>query len=313
MGGPAALVRWLGILQLASRPVIHRACLGQLPETRLPTAPRVRGEFVDVGDARLYYYASGTRGVGEPVVFLHGFPTSSHLWNAVAPLVPKGHRVVVLDLLGFGRSDPPAGADLSLRGHADRVVALLDSLGINYATIVGHDMGGGVAQSLAIRHPTRVSRLCLINSVAFDSWPGREVKLVRATLPLTRHLPATWILSVLRADLLRGYVVSERGSHSIDQFVSPFLTDAGRDVLVTHLAALDPSETKSLETRLKDVVAPTAIVWGAEDPFLPREIGARLAAAIPGATLEVVPDVRHFTPEEAPERVAEALSTLLSR
>jgi pimeloyl-ACP methyl ester carboxylesterase len=273
----------------------------------------VRGEFVDVGGARLYYYAAGTRGQGEPIVFIHGFPTSSHLWSDVVSLVPKGHRVVVLDLLGFGRSDPPGGADLSLRAHADRVVALLDALGINYATIVGHDIGGGIAQSLAIRHPTRVARLLLINSVAFDAWPGREVKLVRATMPLTRHLPATWILSVLRADLLRGYVVSERGSHSIEQYVRPFSSEAGRDMLVSHLAALDPAETKALEPRLKDIVAPTAIVWGAEDPFLPREIGKRLADAIPGATLDVVPDIRHFTPEEAPERVAQALTTLLSR
>jgi pimeloyl-ACP methyl ester carboxylesterase len=49
----------------------------------------MRGEFIDVNGARLYYYAAGSRGVGEPVVFLHGFPTSSHLWTEVVPLVPK--------------------------------------------------------------------------------------------------------------------------------------------------------------------------------------------------------------------------------
>ncbi|MEO6445507.1 MAG: alpha/beta hydrolase [Gemmatimonadaceae bacterium] len=274
----------------------------------------MRGEFVDVGGARLYYYAAGTRGVGEPIVFLHGFPTSSHLWSEVVPLVPRGHRVVVIDLLGYGRSDPPGpDADLSVRAHGDRVIRLLDALGINFATVVGHDLGGGIAQSLAVRYPARVSRLCLINSVAFDAWPGREVKLVRATMPLTRHLPATWMLSVLRADLLRGYLMSERGSHSIDQYVRPFAGDAGRDALVSHLAALDSADTQLLEPRLKDIVSPTAIVWGTEDPFLPVGIGRQLAEAIPGATLDVIPDVRHFAPEEAPERVAAALTALLER
>lgn len=274
----------------------------------------MRGEFVDIGGSRLYYYAAGTRGVGEPIVFLHGFPTSSHLWSEVVPLVPKGHRVVVVDLLGYGRSDPPAAnADLSVRAHADRVILLLDMLGINYAVIVGHDLGGGIAQSLAVRYPARVSRLCLINSVAFDSWPGREVKLVRATMPLTRYLPATWMLSVLRADLLRGYVASERGAHSVDQYVRPFSSDAGRDALVAHLSALDSTDTRLLAPRLKDIVSPTSIVWGAEDPFLPLELGTRLAKAIPESTLDVVADVRHFTPEEAPERVAAALNTLLAR
>ena len=77
--------------------------------------------------------------------------------------------------------------------------------------------------------------------------------------------------------------------------------------------ALDAAETETLAPRLKDVVVPTSIVWGAEDPFLPASLGARLREAIPGATLDVVPDVRHFTPEEAPQRVAEALEKLLVR
>lgn len=273
----------------------------------------MRGEFVDVGGVRLYYFAAGTRGDGEPIVFLHGFPTSSHLWNGVVPLVPKGHRVVVVDLLGYGRSDPPNAHGLSIRAHGERVLALLDALRINYACVVGHDLGGGIAQWLAVRYPARVSRLALIDSVAFDAWPGREVKVARATMPLTRFLPATWLLSVLRADLLRGFVASERGTHSIDQYVRPFLSEHGRDVLVAHLAALDSEETHALAARLKDIVCPTSIIWGAEDPFLPRTIASQLADAIPGATLDVIPEVRHFTPEEAPERVAAAVASLLLR
>src|SRR4026209_1192362 len=129
----------------------------------------MRGEFIDVNGARLYYYAAGSRGAGEPVVFLHGFPTSSHLWTDVVPLVPKGHRVVVVDLLGYGRSDRPAGRGVSRPGPGDRrrgarVVGLLDELAINYACIVGHDVGGGIAQTMAVRWPTRVSRLMLVNS-----------------------------------------------------------------------------------------------------------------------------------------------------
>lgn len=273
----------------------------------------MRGEFIDLGGARLYYYAAGTRGAGEPVIFLHGFPTSSHLWADVVPLVPRGHRQVVLDLLGYGRSDRPNGRPVGLRGHAERVIALLDALNINYACVVGHDLGGGIAQMLAVRWPTRVSRLLLVNSVAFDEWPGREVRIARAMLPLTRHLPATWLLSILRTDLMRGYVASDRGAHSIDMYVRQFASPEGRDSLVEHVFSLDSSETRALEPRLKDIVAPTAILWGAEDPFLPVSIGRRLQSMIPGATLDVVPDMRHFTPEEAPEKVADVLANLLAR
>jgi pimeloyl-ACP methyl ester carboxylesterase len=60
----------------------------------------MRGEFVDVGGARMYYYAAGTRGSGEPVLFIHVFPSSGHLWNYVVPLLPSGHGALVLDLIG---------------------------------------------------------------------------------------------------------------------------------------------------------------------------------------------------------------------
>jgi len=79
------------------------------------------------------------------------------------------------------------------------------------------------------------------------------------------------------------------------------------------MLSLDSSETKAIEGRLKDIVAPTAIMWGAEDPFLPVAIGRRLNSEIRGSTLTVVPDVRHFVPEEAPEKVADVLTELLAR
>jgi pimeloyl-ACP methyl ester carboxylesterase len=273
----------------------------------------LRGEFLDLDGARLYYYAAGTRGEGEPIVFVHGFPTSSHLWRDVVPLVPAGHRVVVLDLLGFGRSDPPNGRDVSLAGHAQRVLQMLDQLRIQRATIVGHDIGGGIAQWLAVRHPARVARLCLVNSVGLDAWPTRDVRVAKASLPLTRHLPATWILGVVKTDLQRGYAEGERGQHSIEQYLKPFVSPEGRDVLVEHLLALDSAETMALAPRLGNVVAPTALVWGAHDPFLTLDLARRLQAAIPGATLETITDVRHFVPEEAPETVAGVLVDLLGR
>jgi pimeloyl-ACP methyl ester carboxylesterase len=219
----------------------------------------------------------------------------------------------VPDLLGYGRSDRPDDHDVSIPGHAERIIALLDTLRIEYASIVGHDVGGGIAQYLAVKHPTRVARLALIDSVAFDDWPTRNVKLAKASLPLTRHLPATWIFSILRGDLQRGYTEQERGMHSVDIYVRPFAGPQGRDVLVEHLLALDPADTQALAPRLKDIVAPTSIIWGAHDPFLPTPIARQLHEAIPASTLDIVPDVRHFTPEEAPETISDILTRWLAR
>lgn len=272
----------------------------------------MRGEFIDVRGARLYYYAAGTRGAGEPVLFLHGFPTSGHLWSDVVAQMPAGHRLVVVDLLGYGRSDPPSGRSLTLYAHAERVVGLLDALGIASACVVGHDLGGGVAQSLAVHWPARVSRLALIDSVAFDGWPTRDVRLARFFLPLVRHLPTNWLLPIVRANLERGYYDATHATHSIDKYQRPFNSDEGRRVFLAHLAALDARETDALGARLGAIAVPTAVIWGSHDPFLSMSLGRRLARAIPNATIDVLSGARHFTPEEEPREVADILGRLLA-
>lgn len=271
----------------------------------------MRGEFIDLDGARLYYYAAGSRGAGEPVVFVHGFATSGHLWRDVVSLMPAGRRLVVFDLLGHGRSDPPGRRPLGLGAHAERLVALLDALGITSACIVGHGVGGGVAQALALRQPARVSRLALVASVAFDRWTSRDVRIARATLPIMRHLPPAWLLSMVRAELERGYADPVRATHAIDRYARPFATEPGRDALVRHIAALDTRESSALGTRLGELAIPVRVIWGAQDPFLPLPLGQRLADAIPGATLDVIPDARHFLPEDAPRQVADSLTALL--
>ena len=273
----------------------------------------MRGEFIDLNGARLYYYAAGTRGAGEPVVLIHGFPTSGHLWTEVVPHVPPGHRVVVIDLLGYGRSDRPRARPVTITAHADRAIELFDALGIRNACVVGHDAGGGIAQSMAVRYPDRVSRICLVDSVAFDRWPRREIKLARALMPLARHLPPSFFLPLVRRGLLRGYADRARGAHSAAHYVRAFESAEGRDALVRHLLELDSADTAPLALRLKDVDRPTAIVWGGDDPFLPAAIARELHDEIPGSTLDIIPGARHFTPEEAPQRIGDALDALLRR
>jgi pimeloyl-ACP methyl ester carboxylesterase len=273
----------------------------------------VRGEFLDLGGARLYYYAAGTRGTGNPVVFVHGFPTSGHLWNDVVSLMPNGNRIVVLDLLGYGRSDRPLGHRVDVLSHAARVVALLDELRIERACIVGHGIGGGIAQSVAVRHAKRISHLGLIDSVAFDHWPTTEGRIARATLPMLRFLPPRAITAVLRRNLLRGYADSTRAAHSLDLFLRPFENADGRDALLAHIRALTSEETADVGSQLAHVTVPTAIVCGEHDRIMPVDTARRLQAAIQGATLDVIPGVRHFTPEEAPRQVADAITALLAR
>lgn len=274
---------------------------------------------MDVAGSRLYYYAAGTRGAGEPVVFLHGFPASSHLWHGVVrelAVSAPGHRLVVVDMLGFGRSDRPLDAALTAMAHAGRVRALMDDLKIDAACLVGHGMGGGVAQVVACAWPERVTRLCLVDSVAFDAWPRRAARLARwlsSIAPLGRALGAPLLASLAHGSLLAGYASAETGRHSLDHYLHAFTNHLGVDALVTQLRAMRDPSVPALGSQLGGVRQPTAIVWGRLDPFLAVSVGERLRDAIPGATLEIIPDARHYTPEDSPERVARAIGELLSR
>jgi pimeloyl-ACP methyl ester carboxylesterase len=277
----------------------------------------MRGEFVDVAGSRLYYYAAGTRGAGEPVIFIHGFPASSHLWRDVVRQMPTGHRLVVLDLLGFGRSDRPDGAAaLTAAAHAHRVHALMDELGIERTCLVGHAMGGAVAQALTLQWPERVSRLCLVNSVAFDAWPRRAARLARALCAapgVGRAMGAPLLAGLVHGSLLAGFAEKERARHSLDHYLHAFTGRLGVDVLAAQLRAMRDETVVSLGTRLGAIRHPTSVVCGAADPFLSSVVGERLRDAIPDATLELVPDARHFLPEDAPDRVAAAIGLLLRR
>jgi pimeloyl-ACP methyl ester carboxylesterase len=273
----------------------------------------MRGEFLDLSGARLYYYAAGTRGAGVPVVFIHGFPTSGHLWSDVVSLMPSGHRIVVVDLLGYGRSDRPAKRAVDVRAHAMRMLELLDELQITRACIVGHGIGGGIAQSLAVRSPDRVSHLCMLDTVAFDGWPSLRTRATRWSLGVTHALPPELFTGVARRVLERGYAESSRAAHSIELYLRAFANPEGRDALIAHIRGLTNTETSELSARLGEITAPTSIVWGKADRVVSVDVGRRLAAAIPNATLDVIPDAGHFTPEEAPRAVGDAIGRLLTR
>jgi len=257
----------------------------------------MRGEFVDVAGARLYYYAAGTRGAGEPIVLIHGCLTSSHLWSCVVPCLPDGHRTVVVDLLGHGRSDPPSGQPLTAHAHAKRLVRLLDALGIERACLVGHGFGATIAR---MAPQDRVSHLALLNAVPQDR--GLPVPLRGA-----RYLPGALLMHLVRARIASGYVDAGRAYRSLDHYMRPFMAPGGHAVIAAQLAAV-ASDSHVVD----NPVAPTAIIAGESDPFVAVHDAETLQASIPGATLDVLSDA-HYAPEESPERVARVITDLLAR
>lgn len=284
----------------------------------------MRGEFIDLDGVRLYCYAFGQRGAGHPIVLVHGSFTSSHLWQDVLPRLPKGHRVLVLDLLGHGRSDPPGAAAMTVAAHAARLGQLLDVLGVHEAMLVGHGMGAAIAARVAHEQPSRVAHLMLVNPTLLTANPGdafisRRLNRVATLVPLWRHLGPGWLASALHGALLPCFAHRDTGARSLDVYLKPFRRREGRDTACAQLVALRASRTDSIETLARGAIqCETALVLGVADPFLPDRRATRLHTALDTATrhtltVHTLPGVAHIAPEEAPDRLGTLVAELITR
>jgi len=284
----------------------------------------MRGEFVDIGGVRVYCYAFGSRGVGEPIVLIHGCFLSSHLWQDVLPRLPKGHRVLVLDLLGHGRSDPPGRASMTVAAHAARLAQLLDVMGVPSASLVGHGAGAAVAARVAQQFPARVAHLALVNpsllgATPQDSVVSARIDRVAALVPLWRRLSAGWVSSALHSALLPSYAHRDNGARSLDLYLRTFRTREGRDAACAQLQALRASRSDSAAALSPGAIAcPVTLAIGSLDRWLTNARIERLVTALNAATsdhltVERMSGVAHVAPEEAPDRLGTLVAELLAR
>jgi pimeloyl-ACP methyl ester carboxylesterase len=268
----------------------------------------VQSRFVEVGRTRLHYLEQGS---GDPILLLHGWPTSSFLWRRMLGPLAQHHRVIALDLPGYGRSDRPRDVSYGLPFHAEVLTGLLDALALPSIGLVVHDLGGPVGLYWCARNPGRLRKLALLNTLVYArlSWAARAF-LAAARLPGIRScmvspkgLAATMRMGV--ADPSRLTAEAVRGVQE------PFADPAARAVLLEAGALLHPDELREIEHWLRRIDVPVRIVYGERDWLLPdvARTMRRVAQDVPGGVeVTALPDCGHFLQEEQPLEVAELLS-----
>jgi haloalkane dehalogenase len=286
-----------------------------------PFLPR----WFDLRDGRMHYIDEGPRN-GRPVVLVHGNPTWGFVYrHFVGPLTAAGHRVIVPDHLGFGRSDKPRGAHLyQIPQHIGRFDALLESLDLSGVTVVPQDWGGMIGLSWAVAHPERVERLFILNTFAHrPPWKvpiPLPLRLFRA--PGTGEVMVKGLNMFVRGFLFRAgvthperltaqvrsaYLAPHPGWESRTAMLEfPRAIPTGPDGPVSELAA-------NIEEGLKHHFAdrPVAIAWGMKDPaFTPRWLDLWIKT-FPHADVLRLPDAGHYLQEDAHERIIPALLRFL--
>jgi pimeloyl-ACP methyl ester carboxylesterase len=230
------------------------------------------------------------------------------------PPLAEHHRVLAPDLLGHGASGR-AATDYSLGAHASMLRDLIDRLGIDRATVVGHSLGGGVAMQFAYQYPDRCERVVLVSSGGLGrevsiilralSLPGAELVLPIVTPPFVRR----WG-DALSAWLWDRGIRSGRLAEMWRAYASLGDAETRRAFFRTLRSVVDPrGQAVSATDRLYLTEAmPTLILWGDADPIIPVDHARAAHAAMPGSRLEIFEGVGHFPQSEAPERFAEVLS-----
>jgi len=250
------------------------------------------------------------RELGDPeapaVVLIHGFPTCAHLWRHLAPMLAPTVRVLVPDLIGAGDSDKPEDAPLGLPEQAGYLGEWLDALGVDRVAAVGHGIGGGIAQLLALRG--RATAMALMDAAAFDAWPSEVTREAQAHAPAEDPaLAAAAIRTALELGTRRR---GRRTDEDLEGYVRPFTGTEGARALSRWLLALDGRGLPDEET-LGRLEIPTLVLWGEDDPFFPATLAERLGEALPMASVALLPGCGHFPPEEAPETIGPLVAEYL--
>ena len=256
---------------------------------RLATGPRL-------------HYAEHGNPDGDPVVFLHGWPDSWFSFSRVIPLLPGRLHAFVPDQRGFGESDRPDGG-YGIEEFADDVVAFLDAVSIERATIVGHSFGSFVTRRVAITNPQRVDRIVLIGTA------------VSAVSPVTREVQADMVSleDPVPVEFARSFQAGTAYAPLPDAFFERLIVESMKLPARLWREVLDGVLAYDDAEQLTRITAPTLLLWGERDALFSRADQDHLVAAIKGASLKIYAETGHCPIWERPELVAADLQEFLQQ
>ena len=269
----------------------------------------MESKYADVNGIRIRWEEKGE---GQPVVFIHGIPTCPRLWRHVIPSVHEA-RTLAWEMVGYGASIKEGNSrDISVAQQADYLVKWMQTIDLERAVFVGHDLGGGVAQIVAVKYPERVQGLVLMNSIAYDSWPIPSVKAMQAMGALVSRLPNTLFYRIFNMFLHQGHDNRKRAEESIAEHWQHYESLGGAAAFIRQTRSLNVQDTLAIADQLPNLKIPVQLVWGAADQFQKIGYGYRLAYDL-HAPLDRIEHGKHFVPEDHPDRVAAAVNRLLKQ
>lgn len=247
-------------------------------------------------------------GSGPPLVLLHGLGGSGYVWRLMVPELARTHRVITIDLKGFGRSDKPFDTAYGPIDQARLIAQVLRSRKLTNVTLVGHSFGGLVALITALVEPRRISKLVLLSTPALPQAPSPAVALMQQ--PVLPYVLLTIVPAEVQAAI--GLFTEAIGMDHITQtdvtfYADPLRQAGGRHALIQTARQLMPHNASQIIASYSAIRQPTLVVACRGDRVVPMTTATYLARNIPAARLKVLEGCDHIPPEQAPAQVVEAI------
>lgn len=251
-------------------------------------------------------------GRGSPIVLLHGLGGSTYVWRFVLPALARDHRVIAIDLKGFGRSDKPFDDGYSVRDQASLVLDLLARRNVTNATLVGHSFGGVVALVAALddrdQPRRRIRRLVLLNAPAFPQAPSPTVMMLQ--MPVLPYIVLTAVPAEVQATIAlftEAIGMDHITAHDVKFYAAPLREAGGRHALIETARLLQAHGNEGIIAHYRRVTVPATVVACRNDATIPLSTAYRLARTLPQARLRVIEGCDHIPPEQTPEQVIDII------
>jgi pimeloyl-ACP methyl ester carboxylesterase len=289
---------------------------GDIPYAELESRyANAASKFADLPSGVHMHYRDQGNAQGRALLLIHGFGINLETWEQWVKLLSNDYRLISLDLPGHGLTRAPDGYQPTITSFADLSAELASVLGLEKYTVIGNSMGGLTAWTVALRHPTKLDALVLIDAAGwFDPARLKESPAVFRILNnpqispyLAKLDPRPLMKNGLEAAFADKSMVTNR---LLDRYSDMALAPGHRTMLGAIGRGMDP-EGFATTAKLAAIQVPTLILWGDKDELIPVGDAQKFKDAIAGSTVIIYHDIGHLPYEEAAEKSATDLKKFL--
>jgi len=268
-------------------------------EELIDTYANEQSQFIEIQGSRVHYRIEGE---GPNLLLLHGTASSLHTWDGWNEQLKDHFRIIRLDLPAFGLTGPSVARDYRIAAYTAFLNEFVEAIELERFSLAGNSLGGGIAWSFAAEFPDKVEKLILVDASGIpDNRDDPAVFKMARNPVLGKLLEYITPKSFIKKNMKEVYFDDGRVT---DELVSRYhdmaLRAGNRVAFRDRASAVNPDITD----KLPSIMAPTLIIWGQEDEWIPVDNAAVFAERIPNAAVVIIENVGHVPMEEAPETSA---------